>query len=140
MSAIKTISGVPDQSQPTSGKNEKQQIQETVPDNSVQNTPIYDLENRIEKPKEVRSEDVSSSSFATYEEAMEVAEKLQARLLEITDNPQKVSIRIDEEVDQYIIEIKDSQGNVVKQFPPEKVLNLHKKLADLSGMVIDEMI
>lgn len=77
---------------------------------------------------------------ASYEETLAVAEKLQSRIRELSPDPHSVSIRTDEESSRYVIEIQDPDGKVVKQFPSEKVLNLHQKLDDLSGMVIDEMI
>lgn len=82
----------------------------------------------------------SSVKTVSYEETMAVVEKLQSRIDEVASAPHKVSIRTDEVSQQYIIQIQDPDGEVVKQFPSEKVLNLHRKLDDLSGMVIDEMI
>ena len=76
----------------------------------------------------------------SYQEAVEVAEKLQRRIDEVASAQHKVSIRKDERSQQFVIEIQDPDGKVVKQFPSEKVLNLHQRLDDLSGMVIDEMI
>ncbi|MFN2369863.1 MAG: flagellar protein FlaG [Candidatus Krumholzibacteriia bacterium] len=37
-----------------------------------------------------------------------------------------------------MILIKDAQGEVIKQFPPEKILNLNQKMDDLVGIIIDE--
>ena len=82
----------------------------------------------------------TAENSASYEETMEVAEKLQSRINEVASVAHTVSIRTDEQTRQYVIEIQDPEGQVVKQFPSEKVLNLHQKLDDLSGMVIDEMI
>jgi hypothetical protein len=41
------------------------------------------------------------------------------------------------ETRSYLIEIRRPDGTLVTSFPPEKVLNLHGNLDDLSGMVID---
>ena len=82
----------------------------------------------------------SSDTSPSYEETRAVAAKLQKRIDEVAVDAHKVSIRNQEETNQFVIEIQDPDGNVVKQFPPEKVLNLHQRLDDLSGMVIDEMI
>ena len=93
-----------------------------------------DSENKsIQKPS-------SLDNTQSYEDTLAVAEKLQSRIDEFAFVAHTVSIRRDEETKRYIIEIKDPDGVVVKVFPPEKVLNLHQKLDDLSGMVIDEMI
>ena len=76
---------------------------------------------------------------ATLEETQEVAAKLQEKINELSTDPYQVSISTDESTQASVIQIKDHHGEVIKQFPPEKVLNLHQKLDDLSGMVIDEM-
>jgi uncharacterized FlaG/YvyC family protein len=52
--------------------------------------------------------------------------------------PLTVAFRMDERAEGYVIEIRNVRGDVVRQFPPEKVLNLRSKLDELSGMVIDE--
>ncbi len=83
---------------------------------------------------------VSNSAAPSYEETREVAQKLQSRIDELASDPHQVEIHTDESTNEFVIEIKDPEGKVVKQFPPEKVLNLREKLDDLSGMVIDEMI
>ncbi|MCP4293685.1 MAG: flagellar protein FlaG [bacterium] len=127
--------------------------------NSVQVSPEAELATKAIEPKKQesnpvetrqrpapeqstkRDEKVSNNEVtATYQEAEQVADKLQARINELSSDPHQVSIHNDEETKQYVIEIKDPEGKTVKQFPPEKVLNLHQKLDDLSGMVIDEMI
>ena len=93
--------------------------------------------------KEIKEEAFSIESSVkspSYEETFAVAEKLQARIDEIASEAHTVSIRTDESTKQYVIEIQDPEGKTLKQFPSEKVLNLHQKLDDLSGMVIDEMI
>ncbi len=99
-----------------------------------------DLKKSVEENHTEVGDKVTASNFATYEEAMAVAGKLQSRINEVADIPHKVTIRADNDAGHYIIEIKDREGNVVKRFPSEKILNLHQKLDDLSGMVIDEMI
>ncbi len=38
-----------------------------------------------------------------------------------------------------IVEVLNKEGEVINQFPPEKILNLRRVLADLSGMVINQM-
>lgn len=77
---------------------------------------------------------------ATLRETEEVAQKLQDRIDEVAKDPHQVAISTDEHTRASVIQIKDPNGKVLKQFPPEKVLNLHQRLDDLSGMVIDEMI
>lgn len=91
-------------------------------------------------PQATTSDTATGKTAPSYEETREVAEKLQKRLDEAAPDPHLVAIRNDERTNQFVIQIKDPDGKVVKQFPPEKVLNLHRKMDDLSGMVIDEMI
>ncbi len=73
------------------------------------------------------------------EHIREMAAKLQASIDRVSKDPHQVSFHKDDHTDKFVIEIKNADGSVVKQFPPEKVLNLMRKLDDLSGMVIDEM-
>lgn len=49
----------------------------------------------------------------------------------------RVGFRVDEGTGATVVEIRDLEGRLVRQFPPEKLLNLREKLADLSGMVVD---
>jgi uncharacterized FlaG/YvyC family protein len=86
------------------------------------------------------AEPVGRPETPSYGETKEVADKLQSRINELAPDPHLVAIHNDDSTNEYVIEIKDPDGNIVKQFPPEKVLNLRKRMDDLSGMVIDEMI
>jgi uncharacterized FlaG/YvyC family protein len=65
--------------------------------------------------------------------------QLQDALDRATKDPYDVGFRPKPDSHEFVIEIKDQDGNLVKQFPPEKVLNLQEKMDELSGMVIDEM-
>jgi len=53
--------------------------------------------------------------------------------------PHTVAFRQDDSSNDFVIEIRDPHGKLIKQFPPEKVLNLRNKLDELTGMVIDQM-
>lgn len=64
--------------------------------------------------------------------------KLSDALAKVRPQPYKVAIRNDQESGEIVILIKDAAGDVVKQFPPEKILNLHRKMDDLIGMIVDE--
>ena len=65
--------------------------------------------------------------------------EIQENLNNTSHKPLKVGFRMDERTEGFVIEIRNENGELVKQFPPEKVLNLRSKLDELSGMVIDEM-
>jgi len=75
----------------------------------------------------------------TRAQVKELVHDLQETLKRATREPHEVGFRQDSRTNTFVIEIKDKEGNLVKQFPPEKVLNLQQKLDELSGMVIDEM-
>lgn len=70
----------------------------------------------------------------------ELSRQLQEALDKAAHDQYEVGFRQKSDDNSYVIEIKDEEGNLVKQFPPEKVLNLQRKMDELSGMVIDEMI
>ena len=65
-------------------------------------------------------------------------EDIQKQLNALTEG-HRVSFRKDEETGTTVIEVRDPEGNLIRQFPPEKLLNLRRKQDDLSGMVIDRM-
>lgn len=73
------------------------------------------------------------------EESMRYAEAVQKILAEAAPETHKITFRPDETTNGYVIEVRDPDGVVIRQFPPEKLLNLRRKLDELSGMVIDEM-
>jgi len=74
----------------------------------------------------------------TRQQVEEFAEQLQDALADARPADWHVGIREDANSGDIVIEIKDAAGEVVKQFPPEIVLNLHRKLDDLAGVVVDE--
>ena len=85
-------------------------------------------------------QDIENKQIAMDQDSIqEIADRLQESIDRVSKDPHQVAFHKDSQTDRYIIEIKNADGSVVKQFPPEKVLNLMRKLDDLSGMVIDEM-
>ena len=68
-----------------------------------------------------------------------MVEQLRATMEQYSARPHEVGFRQDPSTDKIVIEIRDPQGDVIKQFPPEKVLNLHRRLDELTGIVIDRM-
>lgn len=67
----------------------------------------------------------------------EAREDVQA-LLDEVGTGHRVGFHEDAATGTMVVEIRDEEGRLIRQFPPEKLLNLQEKLADLSGMVIDE--
>lgn len=72
-------------------------------------------------------------------EMSQMAAEMQETLNAASQEPLSVAFREDERSSGFVIEIRNEAGDVVRQFPPEKVLNLRGRLDELSGMVIDEM-
>lgn len=54
--------------------------------------------------------------------------------------PLQVDFRPDERNNGFVIEIRTESGDLVRQFPPELILNLRRKLDELSGMVVDHVV
>lgn len=69
----------------------------------------------------------------------EMVDQMQKAIAGTAAAPHTVAFRQDEETNDFVIEIRDPKGDLIKQFPPEKVLNLRRKLDELTGMVIDQM-
>lgn len=73
------------------------------------------------------------------EAASEFARQVQEALDRVAPAPHEIAFRRDEATNGFVIEVRNPDGSVVRQYPPEKLLNLRRKLDEMSGMVIDEM-
>lgn len=71
--------------------------------------------------------------------AREFARQVQQELERVAPAPHEIAFRRDESTNGFVIEVRNPDGSVVRQYPPEKLLNLRRRLDELSGMVIDEM-
>jgi uncharacterized FlaG/YvyC family protein len=71
--------------------------------------------------------------------ALEAANRVQQALERVDKQPHEVVFRHDEVTNGFVVEIRNPDGSVIRQYPPEKLLNLRRNLDELSGMVIDEM-
>lgn len=71
--------------------------------------------------------------------ARELAQQVQEALARVAPAPHEIAFRRDEATNGFVIEIRNPDGSLVRQYPPEKLLNLRRRLDELSGMVIDEM-
>lgn len=71
--------------------------------------------------------------------AREFAQQVQEALERAAPVPHEIAFRRDETTNGFVIEVRHPDGSLVRQYPPEKLLNLRRKLDELSGMVIDEM-
>lgn len=103
-------------------------------------------ENQTPSSPRGRAEDPARSDLIARQNRDQLAEQadravrqLQETLDKYSADHHQVGFRQDPDTDQVIIEIRDREGELVKQFPPEKILNLQRHLDDLAGMVIDRM-
>lgn len=73
------------------------------------------------------------------ERAQALVRQVQEALDKAAPSSHHVSFRRDEATNSFVIEIRDPDGSTVRQYPPEKLLNLRRNLVELSGMVIDKV-
>lgn len=85
-----------------------------------------------------KEEDVKPHVAVSRQDMAELAAEVKSHL-ELLGQGHVVEIRNEEKTGRPIIEIKSKDGKVLNSFPPKKVLNLRRVLADLSGMVINRM-
>ena len=71
--------------------------------------------------------------------AQQYIEHVQEALDRVAPEPHKVTFRRDEATNGFVIEVRNPDGTLLRQYPSEKLLNLRRKLVELSGMVIDEV-
>ena len=71
------------------------------------------------------------------EQMREFVTKVSEAIRKASVEPHLVGFRPDPDSGGYLIEIRKPDGTLVTSFSPEKVLNLHGKMDDLSGMLID---
>ncbi len=71
------------------------------------------------------------------EQMREFVTKVSEAIRKASVEPHLVGFRPDPDSRGYLIEIRKPDGTLVASFAPEKVLNLHGEMDDLSGMVID---
>lgn len=71
--------------------------------------------------------------------AREYIEQVQEVLDRVAPAPHKVTFRRDDTTNGFVIEVRNPDGSMIRQYPPEKLLNLRRKLDEMSGMVIDQM-
>ncbi|MCK9997069.1 MAG: hypothetical protein KAH56_12420 [Candidatus Krumholzibacteria bacterium] len=71
------------------------------------------------------------------EQMREFVTKVSEAIRKASVEPHLVGFKPDPDSRGYLIEIRKPDGTLVTSFAPEKVLNLHGNMDDLSGMVID---
>lgn len=91
------------------------------------------------KPVETATAAPAPKATPADREDMDALATELAQNLETLGQGHTVAFREDEDTGAPIVEIRDRNGEVLNQFPPEIILNLRKVLADLSGVVINRM-
>jgi len=71
------------------------------------------------------------------EQMQEFIAKVSEAIRKASIEPHLVGFTADPDSEGYLIEIRKADGTLITRFTPEKILNLHGNLDDLSGMVID---
>jgi len=79
----------------------------------------------------------SSHEYLDPEKMREFVAMVSEAIRKASVEPHLVGFKPDPESRSYLIEIRKPDGTLVTSFHPEKVLNLHGNMDDLSGMVID---
>lgn len=70
-----------------------------------------------------------------------LAVHLQQALAAALPEPCSVCFRWAEEHNLFILEVRsESSGELIKQYPPEKILNMRRQLDELLGVMIDRQV
>ena len=70
-----------------------------------------------------------------------LADHLQRALAAALPEPCSVCFRWAEEDNLFILEVRsESTGELIKQYPPEKILNIRRRLDELLGVMIDRQV
>ncbi len=113
---------------------------DTTPQRSTHGTPVaeHNQATPTNTPVPTAPAQETAAPPLDTETLKEAAQDLQDALAKSRPEEWHVAIHEDETTGTIVIEIKDADGEVIKQFPPENLLNLQRKMADLAGVVIDE--
>jgi flagellar protein FlaG len=96
-----------------------------------------------ENSKAVQPDRISGMEQPTeapgQEETEQAAEKLEKTLAEFKHN--KLEFTVHEETGRTIVKVVDQEsGEVIKELPPEELLDLAAKLEEMSGVLFDKKI
>jgi len=85
-------------------------------------------------------DDNGANPLARHEDLVAVGTELVERLRGALGDDHVVSLRLEEEIDTYVVEVRQrDSGELIRQFPPEKILNMRRYLDELVGTVIDRL-
>jgi flagellar protein FlaG len=91
------------------------------------------------KPK-VRQEEVEERSLSQVSAERSRVEQAATRVNEVLTlaNPQ-LRIRVDDETDRVVVKVVEQEsGEVIRQIPPEELLELEKYLSNPKGLLLQE--
>jgi flagellar protein FlaG len=96
----------------------------------------------IESIKASSSETSQQSQPYTSEDRQKQLDKSVERVLQLIQRPEtNIERSVHEGTNQIIYKIMDkSSGEVIKEFPEEKLLDIATKIVELSGLLIDERV
>ncbi len=118
MTAIHNIDGIRGPVPPPTGDIAHTQAQDRAPEDSNPTRPT------------------TAGATASSGELQDLAAELETKL-DLLGQGHTVALRWDEERNGPIVQVLNKDGEVLNQFPPEKILNLRRVLDELSGMVIN---
>ncbi len=97
---------------------------------------------RIDKKIADRKESTELQESQVPKNAPEQIKEVITRLENtLKDVEPKIELSVDEELNQVIVRILDKEsGELIKQLPPEEVLELDRFFADQSGLLVSEDI
>ena len=92
-------------------------------------------------PVAVDEASTTSTPQLTRQQVEDLVAELAAAMEQAAPDPRSVSFRHEEGILDFVIEITNREtGEMITQFPPEKILNMRERLDELVGMVIDRKI
>ncbi len=97
---------------------------------------------RIDKKIADRKESAELQESQVPKQAPEQIKEVITRLENTLKNIEpKIELSVDEELNQVVVRILDKEsGELIKQFPPEEVLELDRFFADQSGLLVEENV
>ena len=108
----------------------KPQVQPVQENNESANTS---LDEKALHSKEIVKEALKQP---TREDAQRIVQELQRKLDPLAT---RLNFSVDEETGSFVVKVIDNEtGDIIKQIPPEEMLNLRASLAELVGVLFDE--
>lgn len=112
------------------------------------NAPVHDMAKRQQAEAQEASQQAKHVARKLADEAAEAAQSradVERYLSDIVNYAQffnkRLRFSINEELDQVVVKVIDSQTDkVIKEIPPEVLQRLHVRIREAIGLLIDEII